>query len=45
MNQSQHDQNQQIISRYVGQPARLPAELRARIEREWGACTTNDTGA
>jgi len=30
------NQNQEIISRYIGQPARLPAELRARIEREWG---------
>ncbi|HJR42021.1 MAG TPA: ABC transporter ATP-binding protein [Gemmatimonadaceae bacterium] len=28
--------NQEIISRYIGQPARLPAELRSRIEREWG---------
>jgi ATP-binding cassette subfamily B protein len=28
--------NQEIISRYIRQPARLPAELRARIEREWG---------
>jgi ATP-binding cassette, subfamily B, bacterial len=27
--------NQEIITRYIGQPARLPAELRARIEREW----------
>jgi len=26
--------NQEIISRYIRQPARLPAELRARIERE-----------
>jgi ATP-binding cassette, subfamily B, bacterial len=30
------NQDQEIISRYLGQPARLPAELRARIEREWG---------
>jgi ATP-binding cassette subfamily B protein len=30
------NQNQEIITRYIGQPARLPAELRARIEREWG---------
>ena len=30
------NQDQEIISRYIGQPARLPAELRARIEREWG---------
>jgi ATP-binding cassette subfamily B protein len=29
------NQDQEIISRYIGQPARLPAELRARIEREW----------
>ena len=28
--------NQEIITRYIGQPARLPADLRARIEREWG---------
>ena len=27
--------DQEIISRYIGQPARLPAELRARIERDW----------
>src|SRR6185295_131462 len=27
--------NQEIITRYIGQPARLPSELRARIEREW----------
>jgi ATP-binding cassette subfamily B protein len=27
--------NQEIISRYIRQPSRLPAELRARIEREW----------
>ena len=26
----------EIIGRYLGQPTRLPAELRARIEREWG---------
>ena len=30
------NQDQEIISRYTGQPARLPAELRARIERGWG---------
>ncbi|HJR66175.1 MAG TPA: ABC transporter ATP-binding protein [Gemmatimonadaceae bacterium] len=30
------NQDQEIISRYIGQPARLPTELRARIEREWG---------
>ena len=28
--------DQEIIARYIGQPSRLPAELRARIEREWG---------
>lgn len=28
--------NQEIITRYIGQPARLPSDLRARIEREWG---------
>ena len=28
--------DQDIITRYIGQPARLPAELRARIEGEWG---------
>jgi ATP-binding cassette subfamily B protein len=27
--------NQEIISRYIRQPARLPAELRTRIERAW----------
>ena len=30
------NQDQEIISRYIGQPASLPGELRARIEREWG---------
>jgi len=30
------NQDQEIISRYIGQPATLPSELRARIEREWG---------
>ncbi|MDQ3949742.1 MAG: ABC transporter transmembrane domain-containing protein, partial [Gemmatimonadota bacterium] len=30
------NQDQEIISRYIGQPTRLPADLRARIEREWG---------
>ena len=30
------NQDQTIISRYIGQPARLPGDLRARIEREWG---------
>jgi ATP-binding cassette, subfamily B, bacterial len=28
--------DQAIIRRYIGQPERLPADLRARIEREWG---------
>ena len=28
--------NQEIISRYIGQPERLPADLRARVEEEWG---------
>ena len=28
--------NQDIITRYIGQPARIPANLRAQIEREWG---------
>src|SRR5687768_3287560 len=28
--------NREIIGRYIGQPGQLPAELRARIEREWG---------
>jgi ATP-binding cassette subfamily B protein len=30
------NQDHEIIKRYIGQPARMPAELRARIEREWG---------
>src|SRR5688500_6561650 len=30
------NQDQTIISRYIGQPATLPGDLRARIEREWG---------
>ena len=30
------DQDREIISRYIGQPARLPADLRALIERAWG---------
>jgi ATP-binding cassette, subfamily B, bacterial len=30
------NQDQEIISRYIGQPERLPGELRARIERDWG---------
>ena len=28
--------DQQIVARYLGQPSRLPAELRSRIERAWG---------
>jgi ATP-binding cassette subfamily B protein len=28
--------NQAIIDRYIKQPARLPADLRAQIERAWG---------
>ena len=28
--------NRQIISRYIGQPASLPDELRAALERAWG---------
>jgi hypothetical protein len=28
--------NREIIGRYIGQPGQLPADLRARIEREWG---------
>ncbi|MEP7344120.1 MAG: ABC transporter ATP-binding protein [Gemmatimonadaceae bacterium] len=27
--------NQEIIVRYTGQPSKLPADLRARIERDW----------
>ncbi len=30
------NQDQKIISRYIGQPASLPGDLRRRIEREWG---------
>src|SRR5918999_5032739 len=30
------NQDHEIIKRYIGQPARMPAELRAHIEREWG---------
>ena len=30
------DQNREILARYIHQPDRLPAELRARIERAWG---------
>ena len=30
------DTDQRIITRYTGQPPVLPAELRLRIEREWG---------
>src|SRR5688500_899940 len=28
--------DQQIVSRYTGQPSRLPGELRRRIETAWG---------
>ncbi|HEV8410414.1 MAG TPA: hypothetical protein VGQ30_07890, partial [Gemmatimonadaceae bacterium] len=28
--------NREIITRYLGQPAQLPPDLRAYIEREWG---------
>jgi len=28
--------NREIITRYTGQPAQLPPDLRERIEREWG---------
>ena len=28
--------NTEIINRYIGQPSSLPADLRARIERDWG---------
>src|SRR5689334_18796097 len=28
--------NTEIITRYLGQPAQLPPDLRAHIEREWG---------
>src|SRR5688500_6440049 len=27
--------NQEIISRYIGQPSKLPAELRAALHRAW----------
>jgi ATP-binding cassette subfamily B protein len=30
------NQDHEILTRYIHQPARIPAELRARIEREWG---------
>jgi hypothetical protein len=30
------DQNRELIARYLGQPPRLPAELRAALERAWG---------
>ncbi|HSA57638.1 MAG TPA: ABC transporter ATP-binding protein [Gemmatimonadaceae bacterium] len=35
MNQAIIDQDREIITRYVRQPARLPAELRAQVEHEW----------
>src|ERR1043166_8519245 len=28
--------DQELITRYIGQAPRLPADLRARIERAWG---------
>ncbi len=28
--------DQEVISRYIAQPVQLPAELRRRVEREWG---------
>src|SRR5438105_4037881 len=28
--------DQDLITRYIGQPARLPADIRARLERDWG---------
>ena len=31
----QKAKNQAIIRRYTGQPERLPAQLRTRIERDW----------
>ena len=36
MSRQQHQLDQEIIARYTGQPARLPAELRERIEAAWG---------
>ena len=30
------NQDQQIISRYLGQPGRLPRDLRAQVEHAWG---------
>jgi len=35
METTAHTLDQAIIARYAGQPARLPAELRARIEASW----------
>ena len=35
MEATHHSLDQAIITRYAGQPARLPAELRARIEASW----------
>ena len=35
MDATHHSLDQAIISRYAGQPTRLPAELRARIEASW----------
>jgi ATP-binding cassette, subfamily B, bacterial len=34
MNQALIDK--EVITRYIGQPPRLPAELRARVEQAWG---------
>jgi len=30
------NQDQEILTRYIHQPAQIPADLRARIERDWG---------
>ena len=35
MEATHHSLDQAIITRYAGQPVRLPAELRARIEASW----------
>ena len=35
MDATTHQLDQAIITRYAGQPARLPAELRTRIEASW----------
>lgn len=36
MTRETHTTDQRIIQRYTDQPARLPADLRERIEAEWG---------